>query len=174
MYVNKDTGQNVSLAELAEQLNCSIPENPDAAAQDALGVTELVQTPAPSPAHRQGRNALVEGEWTTTWLEPDTAALKSTALAAINYECESRLRKLRDSYPDSEVISWDKQEAEARAGASPFIASLAQVRGIALADMIERIIAKADAYAVISAQIIGKRQVLEAQINAGDTNVMWL
>lgn len=173
MYVDNQSGFPVSLIDLADLMNCSIPPEPNVEAMQALGIAKLVQTVAPSPAHRQGRNALVEGEWTTTWLEPDTAALKLTALAAINYECESRLRKLRESYPDSEVISWDKQEDEARAGAGPFIAALAQVRGIALADLIGRIIAKADAYAVISAQIIGQRQVLEAQINAGDTSVVW-
>lgn len=113
MYVNKDTGQNVSLDELAEQLNCSIPANPDAAAQDALGVTELVQTPAPSPCHHQGSNALVGGEWTTTWLAPSDEEMRAIALAThtsaleAHYDTAAREKKydnrltcaLRAGYP---------------------------------------------------------------------------
>ena len=173
MYVDIETGRRVSLIDLASLNNCSIPPSPNAEAVERLGIAELVQTEAPSPQHTPGDNERIDGRWTTTWIAPDTAALKAAALASINYECESRLRKLRETYPDSEVISWDKQEAEARAGGGPFISALAQVRDITSTDLIERILAKADAYAVISAQIIGQRQVLEAQIIAGDTSVVW-
>lgn len=96
----------------------------------------------------------------------------SLKLQRVNGECESRLATIRHPYPDSEVQSWGKQEAEARAwtannaAATPLIDALCAARGIPKAALVERIIAKADTYAAAVGALVGKRQAFEDQINA--------
>jgi antitoxin component HigA of HigAB toxin-antitoxin module len=93
-------------------------------------------------------------------------------LAEIKAACEEELSSLQTSYPASEVLSWDKQEREARtfvadpAAAVPLISNLAAVRGISVSDLASRIIQKADAYTAAIGAALGKRQKLEDQLNA--------
>lgn len=94
-------------------------------------------------------------------------------LAWLRQECDRRLAALRQGYPDSEVLSWDKQEAEARAGGGPLVYALAAARGLDEQELIRRILAKADAFAVLSGTIIGQRQALEDQVRAGVLEVEW-
>lgn len=91
----------------------------------------------------------------------------------LRQECDRRLALLRQDYPDSEVLSWDKQEAEARAGGGPLVAALAAARGLDEQELIRRILAKAESFAVISGTIIGQRQALEDQVRAGALEVEW-
>lgn len=103
---------------------------------------------------------------------PTTAQLKATQLASINADCESAIATITTSYPSSEVLSWPKQEAEARtyiadnAAATPLLDALAQARGVAKADLAGRVIAKADAFSAMSGSLIGKRQALEDALMA--------
>lgn len=103
---------------------------------------------------------------------PTTAELKTQKLREINARCESEIAAISAGYPVSEVMSWSKQETEARAylannaAATPLLDALAAARGITKADLADRVIAKADLFAQISGTIIGKRQALEDQINA--------
>ena len=93
-------------------------------------------------------------------------------LAEINAACENELASLQSTYPQSEVLSWDKQEREARAFKAdptapvPLIANLAAVRGISVLGLADRIIQKADAYTAAIGLALGKRQKLEDQLNA--------
>jgi len=87
--------------------------------------------------------------------------LREKQLAEINARCEKELQALRVTYPYSEVLTWDKQEAEARAGGGPLIDALAAARGIDKQELIARIIAKADAYATAVGEILGRRQAEE-------------
>ncbi|MDG9780256.1 hypothetical protein [Metapseudomonas otitidis] len=164
MYVNNETGEVVILSELANRLNMNIPVGPSPEVLESLGLAVLVETAPPTAHHTLGPNQLIGGKWRTTWYEPEAAVLKQAKLVEINAQCEQRLRALRASYPASEVLSWDKQEAEARVGGGPFTRALAEARGLTLDDLLERILAKADAYASISAKIIGIRQHLESKM----------
>lgn len=100
------------------------------------------------------------------------ASLKADRLAAIAADCEQAIAALRAGYPDSEVLSWPKQEAEARAfvadaaAATPLLDALAEARAVPKAELAARVIAKADAFAAISGALIGKRQKLEDQLDA--------
>lgn len=82
---------------------------------------------------------------------------------------------LTGTYPDREIRTFDKQESEARAYAAdptastPLLSALAQARGIPLPDLVERVLAKADAFAVASGSIIGQRQALEDRLDACTT-----
>lgn len=103
---------------------------------------------------------------------PDSGSYRAHKLAEIKAACEAELSVLQSSYPESEVMSWDKQEREARAfvadpaAAVPLISNLAAVRGISVSDLANRIIQKADAYTAAIGAALGKRQKLEDQLNA--------
>lgn len=107
--------------------------------------------------------------------EPADTALLTEAgvLLWLHQECDRRLAALKAGYPDSEVLSWDKQEAEARAGGGPLVSAMAAARGVDEQELIRRILAKAEAFAVLSGTIIGQRQALEDQVRAGVLEVEW-
>lgn len=91
-------------------------------------------------------------------------------LAEIKAACEAELSALQAEYPESEVLSWDKQEREARAFVAdpaapvPLISGLAAAREIDVQDLANRIIQKADAYTAAIGAALGKRQKLEDQL----------
>lgn len=91
-------------------------------------------------------------------------------LQQVNGQCESLLAGVKAGYPQGEVESWSKQEAEARAwlakntAATPLVDGLCAARGIDKAELVGRIVAKADAYAAVVGVIVGRRQAFEDQI----------
>ncbi len=115
-------------------------------------------------------------EWVAAGNTPDPvetiADVKARALAAINAACEQAIASIQTGYPASEVLSWPKQEAEARAyvtapaAATPLLDALAEARGMDKAELAGRVILKADAFAQYSGAVIGKRQALEDALNA--------
>lgn len=90
----------------------------------------------------------------------------------INADFEKSIQQITAGYPASETSSWGKQEAEARAyvadaaATTPLIDALSSVRGVAKDELVSRIIAKADLFATVSGQLIGKRQALEDALDA--------
>lgn len=95
-------------------------------------------------------------------------------LRAINGACDVALDMLKRTYPPGEVESWDKQEREAVAykadttAATPLLASLSEHRGVPLPELVERVLAKAEAYAKMSGCIIGQRQRLEDELELAE------
>lgn len=95
---------------------------------------------------------------------------KAMKLAEINAECERVMASVTATYPQSEMLTFDKQEQEARAyltdaGASvPLLAALAASRGLELPELVRRVLAKADAFAVVSGAIVGQRQAMEDRL----------
>lgn len=93
--------------------------------------------------------------------------VKASALASINASCERAIVAIQSGYPSSEVLSWPKQEAEARSyvadssAPTPLLDALAEARGIDKTELAARVILKADAFAKYSGTAIGKRQALE-------------
>ena len=127
-----------------------------------------------------------EGAWYQKWtLKPVThtsdeeaqrlAEAKTAKLLEINTECQRVLESLTPTYPERELTTFDKQESEARAylaeatASTPLLSALAAARGIELADLVQRVIAKADAFAAASGTIIGRRQALEDRLDAAQT-----
>lgn len=115
--------------------------------------------------------AAVRAEWAEN--DPSTPErMAASKLTEINIACDAAMAKVSAGYPESEVLTWGKQEQEARAWAAnnaepmPFVSALATERGIAASDLAGRIVAKADLYAAASAAIVGQRQRLEDQIVA--------
>ncbi len=103
---------------------------------------------------------------------PSASAAIAAKLVTINAASDAEIASVSAGYPSGEVLSWPKQEAEARAwtadnqAVTPLLDSLAAARGISKAELTSRVIAKADLFAQVSGAIIGKRQGLEDQIDA--------
>ena len=135
--------------------NVSFPADPSESDLAPLGVT-LIPDPVPTP-------------------EELLAQAKADKLAEINAVCQSTLEALTPTYPERELTTFDKQESEARAyladptASTPLLSALATARGIELADLVGRVIAKADAFASASGYIIGQRQALEDRLDAAQT-----
>ena len=106
---------------------------------------------------------------------PTLEEVKAAKLSEINAAADRAIATLTATYPDRELATFDKQESEARAYAAdptastPLLSALAQARGISLPDLVERVLAKADAFAVASGSIIGQRQALEDRLDACTT-----
>ena len=100
---------------------------------------------------------------------------KASKLREINAGCQEMLEALTATYPERELTSFDKQESEARAyvadsaALTPLLSALAAARGIALDDLVGRVIRKADAFATLSGTIIGQRQRMEDLLEACTT-----
>ncbi|WP_314971650.1 hypothetical protein [Bilophila wadsworthia] len=106
---------------------------------------------------------------------PTLEEVKAAKLLEINAAADRAIGTLTATYPDREISTFDKQESEARAYAAdptastPLLSALAQARGISLPDLVERVLAKADAFAVASGSIIGQRQALEDRLDVCTT-----
>jgi hypothetical protein len=100
---------------------------------------------------------------------------KADRLAEINAACDAQVAAIKATYPDTEVQSWPKQEAEARAlqenasAHTPLLNAIAAQRGISQAELAAKVLIKSDAFAVFTGAAFGKRQKLEAQIDAAKT-----
>lgn len=138
-----------------------------------LNISEDVQFPMPA----QESYGFAYEAWLAAGNTPEPADAPAhsveSMLTLLRLECDRRLAALKAGYPDSEVLSWDKQEAEARAGGGPLVSALAAARGLDEQELIRRILAKAEAFAVLSGTIIGQRQALEDQVRAGAVEVDW-
>ena len=103
---------------------------------------------------------------------PTLSELKLAKKAEITANFEQTIQQITAGYPPNEIASWSKQEQEARAftavtlSPTPLIDALANTRGVPKVTLAARIIAKADLFAGISGQLIGKRQGLEDSIEA--------
>lgn len=113
------------------------------------------------------------GATAIVWVE--TASLgdmKAAKLAELASAFSTRMATIKAGYPEEEVSSWFKQEAEARAytadssAATPLLSAMATARNITVADLAARVISNADAWSATSGAIIGKRQAYEDAVNA--------
>lgn len=113
--------------------------------------------------------------WTANAPAPGQSSAQRRVAAAharINTAYESAVMELTAGYPQNEIASWPKQEAEARAWiadnntATPWIDSAAAARGISKEEFITKVIAQADALAPLHGALSGKRQNLRDQIDA--------
>lgn len=105
---------------------------------------------------------------------PSLNDLRAAKLAEINAEYETRAQQVAVGVPASEVVSWPKQEAEARAlkadskADALTLRAMAASRGVPLEVLAEKVIGKADAYSICIGKITGDRQRLEDLLNAID------
>lgn len=106
---------------------------------------------------------------------PTLDELKVAKLAEINSSYDTATSALVSTYPSTELLTFDKQEAEARAwdadnsADTPLVDALALGRGMDKAELVRRIIAKADAFALATGYLTGQRQRYEDLLNAATT-----
>ena len=106
---------------------------------------------------------------------PKLDDLKAAKLNEINGAYQQAIATLTPTYPDDERLTFDKQEQEARAWLAdnstptPFIEALAAGRRMNKAELVNRIIAKADAFALASGSLTGQRQRYEDLLDAAET-----
>lgn len=107
-----------------------------------------------------------ESEYDTAYKQQCvTEKLKELSAAA-----QAEIESLIVDYPDGEVSTFDKQEAEARAylndsnAETPLLDALSQARELNKDELVSRVIAKADAFATACGAIIGKRQKKEDEL----------
>lgn len=119
-------------------------------------------------------------EWETLHPTPEPepeslGSVKSRKLNEINSAYEQAIATLTPTYPDDERLTFDKQEQEARAWLAdnstptPFVDALAVGRQMDKAELVSRIIAKADAFALASGSLTGQRQRYEDLLDAAET-----
>jgi hypothetical protein len=103
---------------------------------------------------------------------PTVVELRAAKLRELNEDFEASISATKNGYPLSEMLGWDKQEKEARAyladpnASTPFIDMISTARGIAKADLVNRIMVKVEAAEAAVGASTGKRQRLEDQLYA--------
>lgn len=117
-------------------------------------------------ARLEAKEAAAEAERLAEYNKPENA--RARKYAEINEGCQAALAALTATYPDRELLTFERQEREARAllaGDSAadvtHITAIAQGRGIPVEELAQKIIAKADAFALASGALIGQRQWYE-------------
>ena len=101
---------------------------------------------------------------------------KAEKLAEINAACDRILSDAASTYPETEILTFDQQTAEAKAYLAsghaedvPLLFAMAQERGLPLDELAKRVIAKHQAFSLLSGTVIGQRQALEDRLNACTT-----
>lgn len=118
-----------------------------------------------------GEKPVIKPEYHDVWL----GGIKSRKLAEINNAYQQAIATLTPTYPDDERLTFDKQEQEARAWLAdsstptPFVDALAAGRQMEKAELVSRIIAKADAFALASGSLTGQRQRYEDMLDVAET-----
>lgn len=106
---------------------------------------------------------------------PTFEEMKSAKLSEINAAYNAATSALVSAYPKSELLTFDKQESEARAwqadnsAETPLVDMLAAGRQMDKAELVRRIIAKADAFALAAGYLTGRRQRYEDMLAAAQT-----
>lgn len=106
---------------------------------------------------------------------PEMPELKAAKLDEINSAYQQAIAEMTPGYPDDERLTFDKQETEARGWladnsfSTPFIDALAAGRQMDKAELVSRIIAKADAFAIASGLLTGQRQRYEDLLKDAET-----
>lgn len=119
--------------------------------------------------------ALLDGVWTSN--DDDAVQQIIDSFDQLSYEraellkqiaddFESKVAKLKAGYPASELLSWDKQEIEARAhlsGGAPsvLIARIAEKRAESTQLLAQKIVSKANAFSATIGDLIGERHARE-------------
>jgi len=107
---------------------------------------------------------------------PSLSEAKASRIKYINAEADKAFAQILAPYPAHEVSTWPNQYAEALALQSypaaytPTLAGIALVSGETVAVLASAVLTKAAAYTAVSGQIVGKRKLKTAQIEACLTN----
>lgn len=143
---------------------------------------EFIETP-PQLSPDKGMVWVEAPESVQTPTEKTLEELKADKLIDITNRFEEAISQLKLGFSTSEILSWDKQEKEARSylldntSPTPLLNSIALARGVDLNILVGKIIEKADMFATISGALIGKKQRLDDMIASATlesiNNISW-
>ncbi len=138
---------------------------------DESGNPILIE-PQPTPFHQ-----LVEGKWVISD-ENLTALLekkKNNMIKKLADKTDSFKTQLLVGYPQAEIDSFSRQEAEALAyqadhkAPTPMLSQIAENRGVTLEELVVKVLEKSAQFAVAMGAVIGIRQGFEDRILAAQT-----
>lgn len=101
--------------------------------------------------------------------------VKARKLQEIVSTVDTALAPLSASYPYKEVLSFQRQEKEARAlledpfASAPLLTSIAAGRGISATELANKVIARADAYTAAIGAVIGESQKDKDRLDAAQS-----
>ena len=129
-------------------------------------------TPKPSSNHTWNGK-----EWTIDKVGLQTLlnARKDGLLLLLANKTDELKSSLLVGYPQTEIESFYRQEKEALAWRTdntiktPMLSKIAEVRGVPLGKLIEKVLEKSDQFAVVVGEIIGKRQAFEDRLVQANT-----
>lgn len=155
-------------------------EGADTWPADAIKVTKAEWTKYGAGQPPAGMQRSADAEGRPTWVEVPPLPIDDLAAQAtrrINAGYTAALSGILNQYPEAETLSFDKQEREARAWiewqniggtepATPYVDAMLVERPIGKAELIERIIDKADQFILAHGHATGRRQRLEDEVKA--------
>lgn len=121
-------------------------------------------------ARLESEAAAAEAARLAEYNKPENA--RARKYAEINNGCQAALASLTATYPDRELLTFERQEREARALLAGDVAdvshitAIAQGRGISVKDLAQKVVGKAEAFALASGALIGQRQKYEDRLEA--------
>jgi hypothetical protein len=101
---------------------------------------------------------------------------KAAKIAEIDDDFAAATDSLTAGWPQHEIQTWGKQEAEARALANnpdaptPMLATIATTRGLTVPELAQRVIRDADAFTAASAHFVGMRHKARQQVQTMPDN----
>lgn len=144
-----------------------------------IGQTFINIYPPEAAVWCNGHNAYIKADGSLYTIaaipEPELPELKAIKLNEINSAYQQAIATLTPTYPNDERLTFDKQEQEARAwladnaASTPFIDALSAGRQMDKTELVNRIIAKADAFAIASGLLTGQRQRYEDMLDTAET-----
>ena len=106
---------------------------------------------------------------------PTLEEARSAKLAEINAGYSAAMAQLQAGYPQEEVLSWERQAAQARelvqnpAADAAFVRGLAAAKQITVEELCARILRNAAAWEPMAAALTGQRQVMEEIASLAET-----
>lgn len=116
-----------------------------------------------------------------TWAELEAAApnpldrARADKLAEIDAGYNTVILYIQAGYPDKEVLTWERQAAQARElredpeAEALFVRTLAATKGVSVEEMTRRILANAENWEPVAAMLTAQRQIMEEAAWAADS-----
>jgi hypothetical protein len=110
----------------------------------------------------------------TSFVESELKEAKDKTKTRLDKALRDKVDGLTNKAPFEEIVSFDKQEVEARAylvdnsAVTPYLSTLAVSRNLneTIAELVQKVVTNADAYAIAHANILGEYQSLVKQVLA--------
>lgn len=108
-------------------------------------------------------------------IPPTFDEAKTAKLLEINSACDAAMKEYVKDYPDLEIDTFDEQLKEANAytvdnsAATPVLTIISEKRGLTLAEIVQRVLAKAEEFKVAAASAVGQRQALNDRLQLATT-----